>query len=52
MTYTVINCAVGCVFLLLFCLAGGQRLTGYPYLDGCVFLLMALGTGAWPDMVY
>jgi drug/metabolite transporter (DMT)-like permease len=45
MTYTVINCAVASVFLLLFCLAGGQRLTGYPYLDWLLFLLMALGPG-------
>ncbi|WP_054694184.1 DMT family transporter [Syntrophomonas palmitatica] len=45
MTYTAINCAVACLFLALFCLATGQRFTGYPYLDWLLFLLMALGPG-------
>ncbi len=44
-TYTAVAAVSASVVLLLICLVGGLRLSGYPWLDWLLFVLQAAGPG-------
>lgn len=44
-TYTSLAATSAAVVLLVICLVGGLRLTGYPWLDWLLFVLQAAGPG-------